>query len=252
MDIQESHCLSPAPWPPPYTIRQSERARRIFLQISTKGDLEIVIPQKRKRFNIDNILQDKCDWIEKILFKKKVSLANPLLTTLEKPSSIDCKALDETWRIVYEPLANVQKITLIAKTSPERHIILKGNTENVKLCHRILIRWLIQYAKISLIPWLKTLSEHTGLIYNGVSIRGQTTLWGSCNGKKNISLNYKLLFLPRPLAQHVIIHELCHLKYLNHSEKFWNLFKLFDDLCLYHKKQLKSADHYLPHWLYCV
>ena len=56
-----------------------------------------------------------------------------------------------------------------------------------------------------------------------VSIRGQKTCWGSCTGNGSISLNWRLMLLPRELAEYVLIHELCHLRFLDHSASFWAL-----------------------------
>lgn len=46
-------------------------------------------------------------------------------------------------------------------------------------------------------------------------------MWGSMNNKKEMRLNWKLIILPEKLIEYVIIHELCHIKYLNHSKLFW-------------------------------
>jgi hypothetical protein len=62
-----------------------------------------------------------------------------------------------------------------------------------------------------------------GLAYNRVSIRDQKTCWGSCTAKRNLNFNYKLLYLPQKLRDYIIVHELCHLAELNHSERFWEL-----------------------------
>jgi len=59
--------------------------------------------------------------------------------------------------------------------------------------------------------------------FNRVSIKDTQTRWGSCSRKGNLNFNYRIIFLPEELARYIIVHELCHLKELNHSSSFWNL-----------------------------
>ncbi len=72
-----------------------------------------------------------------------------------------------------------------------------------------------------LIVRLKQLADRHKLFYNRVSIRKQKTIWGSCSGKNNISLNVNIAYLPEQLQDYVLVHELAHTKVKNHSKKFW-------------------------------
>ena len=73
------------------------------------------------------------------------------------------------------------------------------------------------------IVFLKTarFAEEIGVNYGRITIRKARTLWGSCTIKGNLNFNCLLAILPQEVADYIIIHELCHRKEMNHSEKFW-------------------------------
>jgi len=62
-----------------------------------------------------------------------------------------------------------------------------------------------------------------GFRYAGVTIRDQSTRWGSCSSKGRLSFSWKLLLLPERFADYVVVHEICHLAEFNHSPRFWAL-----------------------------
>jgi predicted metal-dependent hydrolase len=76
--------------------------------------------------------------------------------------------------------------------------------------------------------------------FNRISIKNQKTRWGSCSIKKNLNINYKIVFLPKAMQDYIIVHELCHLKEMNHSPRFWQLVQRALPDCLETRKKLKG------------
>ena len=61
-----------------------------------------------------------------------------------------------------------------------------------------------------------------GVSYRNITIREQKTRWGSCSSEKNLNFNWKLILAPPEVLDYVVVHELCHLKEMNHSKAFWD------------------------------
>ncbi len=84
-----------------------------------------------------------------------------------------------------------------------------------------------------------------GVSYGRISIRNQKTRWGSCSSKWNLNFNYKLYYMPERLMDYVIVHELAHLKYMNHSKEFWRVVETYYPSyreCRDELKNMKYAD----------
>ena len=82
------------------------------------------------------------------------------------------------------------------------------------------IESLRRQAKSELPPRLSVLAARYGFTYNRVTIKHNATNWGSCSSKGNINLNLNIVRLPRILQDYVLLHELCHLRHLDHGHAF--------------------------------
>ena len=78
-------------------------------------------------------------------------------------------------------------------------------------------------ARIRIAKRVNLYQHHYGFTYRRLTIRNQKSRFGSCSASDTLSFNYRLIYLPLPLLDYVVVHELCHLRELNHSQKFWDL-----------------------------
>ena len=88
-------------------------------------------------------------------------------------------------------------------------------------------------AKAYLPVRLRELADSFGFVYNSVRIKHNSSNWGSCSAKGNINLNLNLMRLPADLRDYVMLHELCHLRYLNHGPEFHTL---LESVCPNHRE----------------
>ncbi len=78
-------------------------------------------------------------------------------------------------------------------------------------------------------------AEKIGVSYKKITVRCQKTRWGSCSAKGNLNFNCLLMLSPAPVIDSVAVHELCHLKHLNHSKAFYHeVLSAYPDYFLHH------------------
>jgi predicted metal-dependent hydrolase len=207
-------------WPPKYTVRHSRRAKRISLSIPQGKGLVLVLPNN---VSIDTgllFLNNHRRWVEKNLSATCQQPDDPT----EFPQAIHLPSMQKSWSTRYHHIDVTRKVKL---SSYDERLVFSGNMPSFSVCVPSLKHWLRTLACQQLPDWLSQVSQEIQLPYNRVAIRTQKTLWGSCSKEKNISLNDRLLYLPYEVVRYVLVHELCHTVYFNHSPSFWRLVKRF-------------------------
>lgn len=220
----------------PCEIKPSHRARYLRIKLTHTGELSVVVPTGVDDTQVKAFVLSQTQWIERKL--------NGLSPIISKPKELCLLYVDETWLIDYAPDNHLAYITV--KALDNYSLECSGAVENAALLKKALGKWLKQKAERIIPNRLAVLSELHGFHFNRVTIRGQKTRWGSCSSSKNISLNYKLLFLEPALVDYVLIHELCHTIEMNHSSKFWQLVADCDEDYKRHDKLLNQASRWIP------
>lgn len=208
-----------------YTVRRSKRAKYISMRIIPDQGLELILPVGASERQGHSFLIKNKTWLA-----KHAALLSPESIHAEKKryeliTEINLRCIERVIAVRYIRVSS-QRVKLLHPLPDV--LVVTGAVNDARCCQTQLDSWLKKQGARYLLPMLKRLSEQTGLIYNNASIRLQRGRWGSCSAAGNISLNARLLYLPNDVARYVLIHELCHLKELNHSQRFWRLVESFE------------------------
>lgn len=228
-----------------FEIRSSVKARALRLKISARDGLVVTAPDGVERRRIMQLVASKSAWIAERLAQLDAvrHLVGP--TTLVRPQAIELPALAESWRIEYR---ETRSRTVGARSDRPGRIVVAGAIDDVGACQAALRRWLARRAKDALTPWLTNVARQTGLQFSALNVKNQRTRWGSCTLRRRVSLNCKLLFLPREQVRYVMVHELCHTLEHNHSSRFWAHLRMFEPKADALHGNMRDAWKLVPVW----
>ena len=103
----------------------------------------------------------------------------------------------------------------------EKHLLNRTTFNQEKLTDQEM-KMLREKARAVVTEKVQYYAPLIGVTYNQIAIRAQHTRWGSCSSKGNLNFNCLLALVPPEALDYVVVHELCHLKELNHSDRFWD------------------------------
>lgn len=132
----------------------------------------------------------------------EIMVTKPIRVSISRAEDVIKKKTD--WIISH--ISRIQSLPPISpKISKKEYLILKNEALNI-------VQEKIKY-----------FNQYYNFEYKNIFIKNQKTRWGSCSSHKNLNFNCKIIHLKPELIDYIVVHELCHLKHMNHSQKFWNL-----------------------------
>lgn len=223
-------------------MRESRRARRLFLQLVPPHTLELVVPIGTRPRDVQAFVEEHRDWIERARAHVKTRYLGDRALL---PSSVTLRAIGEKYSVRYRHAADRRPRRRVVG----RELLLETAYADHRDARALLRAWLLDEARVHLKPWLWREAEAMGRLPRSVQVRLQRTRWGSCSGQGNISINASALFLDRAVARYLLIHELSHLYSLNHSRRFWRMVERFEPNCRELDRRLANAWTEVPLWV---
>jgi predicted metal-dependent hydrolase len=207
----------------PLLIVRHSRARRYLLRLCPNGTARVTLPRGGTLDEARRFAERNHDWLAQQFEKLE---ARP-----QRPTD---------WRIGSEILLRGEPVHI----ESEQPGLIRFGGETLPVADTsadlrpVIEKYLRKMAVKELPGRVAVLTSLHGLQVNRVSVRNQRSRWGSCSRAGNISLNWRLISLPGFVRDYIILHELAHLRQMNHSHRFW---QEVECLC----PGFRAAEHWL-------
>ncbi len=201
-----------------YTINKA-KIKNIYITIEN-GEVVIKAPWYTTRNQIQEVVESKRDWIMKKLEEYNVSPRK----AKEYEDGEKFQILGESYylNIYYKDINNAilnvenEKIEIILPLSYAE----EDNTEQIK---KMIDKMYYMIAEKEVESAMEKTRKMVGLAPEEYKIKKIKYAWGTCFSRKVITINQNLMMYSRKAIEYVVLHEICHLKYMNHSKKFWEM-----------------------------
>jgi predicted metal-dependent hydrolase len=200
-----------------YTIRRSDRARRLRIVVAPTG-VEVVLPRRMALRHAEEFVAEKARWIERTLRQYRDAEAALPPVGLEDGGEIPYLGTTIPIRVNVEPWRTRPGVS---RRGGRLHVgVMEPGEEAVR---DALTRWYRRQARIEIAERLDWATLRAGSSYAKLQIRDPSSRWASCSSSGAMSFSWRLLLAPEEVLAYVVEHEVAHLDVMDHSRRFWRL-----------------------------
>jgi predicted metal-dependent hydrolase len=224
--------------PVSYTLKRSPTARYVRLEIRPEQGLIVTLTKRSNEDFARKFIKQKEKWILNHLEKRRKLQSEKIARENETGDTVAYLGEDLQVKFRDDP----EKPLSVKREGQCLYVNLDHSEVDMKDAANAWCR--LQAAKLirTKADWM---SIRMGINYGKASLRGQRTRWGSCSHKGNLSFNWKLVRSPEPVIEYVVVHELAHIREMNHSKDFWNLVSKYCPQYKVHRKWLRDHEYLL-------
>jgi len=190
-------------------FKRHRRARRLIVRLDRHGEsVAVTVPPRATRDEALAFVNRSRAWIASRLSRQPQAVAFT-------PGAV-VMLRGQLHTIVHES----DRRGLIRNMSDPKCILVPGEVAHLK---RRLTDWLKREAKRELVMASERHAQAMGVSFKKVSVRDQASRWGSCSSDGGLSYSWRLIMAPSFVLDYVAVHEVAHLKHMNHGVRFWRL-----------------------------
>lgn len=190
----------------PYSVRRSDRARRVRVRVDPRdGAVEVILPRRAAQREAAAAVTQLRGWID----RRRAEALRAQAHVAARAGTVPYLGAD----------------LLLAPEPGRTRVHRRGGVLVVPADEPrpALERWYRRQARAEIAPRLDRAAAAVGRPYTALTIRDQRTRWGSCSAAGALSFNWRLLLAPDAVLEYVVRHEAAHLAVLDHSPRFWAL-----------------------------
>lgn len=224
-----------------YRIRRSPRAKNIRITFEEGESWVVTLPNRRRFQEVEQALLENKNWILRKIKDTQTKRKTPPPFLLTDGAQLP--VLDQ-----------VYPLSLSTHNQKKARWSFYHNSLNItapqlspSLISRGVVHWYKTMAQLFLEDRVPYWAKIINVFPKNIRVKNQHSLWGSCSKKANLNFNWRILLLSKQAADYLIIHELSHLKELNHSPNFWLLVKKHCPEYKTHKAELKRKNTWLKY-----
>jgi len=225
----------------PYTVRHSNKAQRLSIKV-TPSSVEVVAPKEYPFDRIDKFVTSKREWIYRRMeeltesnLESKFAWPDRFVTGAKIPFNGRNMKLRVTSTDTGDIRIHYNNGFYVEKPKNASDDQVRSAME----------KWLRFRLKDEIRDLIDHYAPRLDVTPGLVSVSPMKTRWGSCGKDGSIRINKLLVMAPKPVLEYVVVHELCHLRYRNHSSEFWSLIAFYLPDYLHAKNWLKDQEGFM-------
>jgi predicted metal-dependent hydrolase len=220
-----------------YTLKRSRKRRKtISLQISSSAEVVVSAPYFTSKYEINNFIREKENWIRKTIQKQKTTpdqVRKKSFTTGEFFYYLGLPCPLEAFFQTDLPLGLVFWNNCFYLNCPDAPAAGKDH----------FVKWYKTAARKYITGRVDMLANRMNLLPRNIRITSARTRWGSCSEENNLAFSFRLIMALPEVIDYVIVHELLHMREKNHSSKFWKLVVEVMPQYKVHRRWLRENGH---------
>lgn len=213
-----------------------KKVKNVTLKVKRDGSIHLTVPESATDDYIERVISNKQEWIEQQLKHFEENYKKPEEKQMVSGESF--KYLGRSYRL--KVIEDKEESVRLYRGYIEIHVKDKNN---ILKKQELLKKWYQEKAKKKFSELVHEYEKVVKEEVNGIRVITMQTRWGSCNvERRNINLNLELIKKPRYCIEYVILHELSHLKFPNHSKQFWEYMSVHMPNWKWRKDKLESTN----------